>query len=122
MKMDGTKIVYEVGDWVTVLGKSYCGSCYKKGDVEQIIECIDAGFVLSNARNVNRFINYSGIRLSSQEEINKATEEIKPREWWITEHRDDPVGVVNRLSICEEKPSGCPVTNCEIIKVKEVLE
>ncbi len=49
-------------------------------------------------------------------------EEIKPREWWVTEHKDDPVGVVNRLSISEEKPDGCPVTKCEIFKVTKVID
>lgn len=49
-------------------------------------------------------------------------EEIKPREFWVTEHKNDQVGVVNRLSICKEKPDECPVTNCETIKVREIVE
>jgi len=48
-------------------------------------------------------------------------EEVKPREWWVTEHRDHSAGIVRRISASKEEEPECIVTNCEQIKVREVL-
>ena len=60
---------------------------------------------------------YCDICLANKDEW---IEEVKPREWWITEHRNEPVGITTRLSVSDTKPNACLVTECETFKVREV--
>jgi len=60
MKYEGTKIVYEVGDWVTTIREGSRG--FNKPDVGEVF---------------NYSVDKNRIRPATQEEINKATEEEK---------------------------------------------
>lgn len=79
MKYEGTKIVYEVGDFVTRIDGEHLGM--NVGDADRIY-----GFdEYSNQIQLTKYIGVNSrgchtrnlFRISSQEEINKATEEEK---------------------------------------------
>ncbi len=103
MKMDGTKIVYEVGDWVFgwhTKENDYYAQAWQ-------IESFDREYVCPKCHpDWNTGVH--NLRSATQEEIDKATkEEIKPREWWIAV--DENTGSIVQLG-------GVPT------KVREVLE
>ncbi len=80
MKMDGTKIVYEVGDWVTS-GKGEDSGLFITGTVGRICNCNGDYWVDRHTSPTTSMkelcIGTDKFRLATQEEINKATEEEK---------------------------------------------
>ncbi len=79
MRMEGTKIVYEIGDWVTCIeGGTKVGGGYQEGFVFPITSIDDYNDyqVVWKGENGHGVYNDS-IRISTQFEINKATQEEK---------------------------------------------
>ena len=75
MKYEGTKIVYEVGDWVTCIDNAGSRANYKAGETFRVFY-VDKD-VLRSGSSPNTGMFLFRFRPATQEEINKATEEEK---------------------------------------------
>jgi len=75
MKCINNRIIYEVGDWVTCIDN--CGAMrnYKVGDVSKVSYIGEDILRTENSTDTGMYPRR--FRLSTQEEINKATEEEK---------------------------------------------
>ena len=126
MKYEKNQIVYEVGDWVTI--DNLVGQLEGEIGATFPIKQLAGVYYYGDWDRVNKITGdcWEGrnLRPATQEEINKATEEIKPREWHLI--KDEHMGIITGFDTealaTAHKNLHHRQQHLQIIKVREVLE